>query len=428
VKLLTKEIFQVIDVCPRTTSGAFWNLEFPPTVVSWNGHWFKDGRLVEGWYEGAVRGICPEGEDRATDFMISTNGWSIFSRRFAESLEKKFPSAIQFLPFVYGPSSGSFERRTHCIGQLLHVIDAIDRVNALVDNNDWSAVEKNVGHVIYPVVIKREIAIQFPIFRTKFAEIQIYARYDFRDFVAESGFSGFRFQEHGPIVTTNEEPVGPDGKSLRVNAEIKSIYSAHLAQNEIQSEQKKWFKRITNYMRRHLGTESKLVTHSIVPFSFGGGLDLYYFPNDNGFAVATKDLSSTVDGGPSNCVFDRYELVMFSQTAFEPEQFNSDQTPFGSAMVLINATLEQVGQHALRTEMNPGDTLAFPVNTPVLGGKFFIVDALTPRSKSDGFGLMVVSEIGKKDFEFCQEKSGLAYLQSQSANQKEKQKGGRNRF
>ncbi|MFN7706613.1 MAG: hypothetical protein ACK5OH_01260, partial [bacterium] len=72
MKLLTKEIFQVIDVCPRTTSGAFWNLEFPPTVVSWNGHWFKDGRLVEGWYEGAVRGICPEGEDRATDFMIST--------------------------------------------------------------------------------------------------------------------------------------------------------------------------------------------------------------------------------------------------------------------------------------------------------------------------------------------------------------------
>lgn len=415
-EICRKVFFQLLPICPRDHLGNYWMLEFPSN--NWKGHWFKDGRYVEGWFEVAMRSTCPEGEDRAADYMLCLNGLPIFSRRFGESFEKRFPGAIQFLPFVYGPPSGAFEKRTHCIGQVLHVIDCIDRENALISimggkivHRDHSLIEREDARVGYPVVIRRDAAINYPVFRTKFSPVQIYVRSDVRQFIEENGFTGFRFDESNPIVTTPDDPIGPDGKNLHVKAEIERISAFLMSQVQQMQDANQWYKKKTRFMKKHLGAELKTVTHAIVPFGLGGGLDLYYYPQEAGCAIATKDLSPTPDEGPSNQLFQRYEMVMFTKEEFQPGQFHDEQSPFGAAMTSINAVLEYLGRYALQSELNPGDTLEFPTDMEVVGGRCMIVDALTKPARNDGFGLMVAIEIHRNEMKFCQRESGKVFLQ-----------------
>ena len=76
-----------------------------------------------------------------------------------------------------------------------------------------------------------------------------------------------------------------------------------------------WYERKSRLMEQSLGKEHDMVMHAIIPYSVGGGLDLYYYPNGiPGTAIATKELSESPTEGSSNKVYDRYELVMFTAT------------------------------------------------------------------------------------------------------------------
>lgn len=397
------------------SDGDFWILEFPN--FKWPMIKFRNGQLIHDWNAGLLHGFCPEGEDRATDYMF-TMGLSLFSNQFAEEFSKQFPDAIQFLPITYGPRSGEWIKSTHSIGQILYVADAIDKENAVLSiGHTWPDLQSEDYVQVYladPVVLKSHLAIQYPIFRTKYDLGPIYVREDMRQFIEEHAFTGIQFDADGPILTTDDEPVGPDGKSLRVKAEVESLnarreteWQAYL---ESQKESKKWFKRKSQYMARHLGPQAKTVTHAIIPFEFGGGLALHYYPKEGSVAIATKELSLTPNNGPRNLAYDCYELVMFVAAEFQPADFHDEQSQFGQAMTLVNATLEQLGRYVLGAELNHGDTVRFPDGTEVVGGKTFIVDTLTPRSRNDGFGLMGVFEINPQDFQWCHDNGGDRWL------------------
>ena len=50
----------------------------------------------------------------------------------------------------------------------------------------------------------------------------------------------------------------------------------------------KWDKMKSDGLEKLLGKEHDMVMHALIPFCVGGGLDLYYYPQNIGFAIATK--------------------------------------------------------------------------------------------------------------------------------------------
>ena len=70
--------------------------------------------------------------------------------------------------------------------------------------------------------------------------------------------------------------------------------------------------------------------HAIILYAIGGGLDLYDYPNGiPGTAVATKELSALPGEGPSNYVYQCYELVMFTRHPLDLDAAEDEDTAFG---------------------------------------------------------------------------------------------------
>lgn len=99
-----------------------------------------------------------------------------------------------------------------------------------------------------------------------------------------------------------------------------------------EEQSQRWYERKSALMEEALGKEHDMVMHAIIPYAIGGGLDLYYYPNDiPGTAVATKELSDLPGEGSTNAVFDCYELVMFTRHPIDLDAAKDEATPFGRA-------------------------------------------------------------------------------------------------
>jgi Suppressor of fused protein (SUFU) len=170
-----------------------------------------------------------------------------------------------------------------------------------------------------------------------------------------------------------------------------------------------------------LGKEHDTVMHSIIPFMVGGGLDLYYFPQKQGFAVATKELIDESGRGPHNRDFSAFELCMFSRVDFNLASADNLESPMGRAHQRIKATLNVLAKYASDASLNVNDTLEFPLDfDPELGGQCFIISALTKDGKSlkigkKEFGLMVAINIHRSEMESARQHGGsdlIAKLES----------------
>jgi hypothetical protein len=161
-----------------------------------------------------------------------------------------------------------------------------------------------------------------------------------------------------------------------------------------------------------LGPEHEMVMHSIIPFMVGGGLDLYYYPQACGFAIATKELIDEFGVGPKNAEFDSFEISMFSPIEFDFSMINEEGTPIGSANRRIEAALNALARYAFETTINVNDTIEFPIDfDQELGGQCFIVSAISKHGKSlcigkKEFGLMVAINIHRSEMVYAQNNGG----------------------
>ena len=177
-----------------------------------------------------------------------------------------------------------------------------------------------------------------------------------------------------------------------------------------------WYDKRSELMAQILGPEHNKVLHSVIPFSIGGGLDLYYFPSGiPGTAIATKELSEVPGEGASNAVFDSYELVMFTRHPLSMEDSRDESTPFGSSHRLISGTLNSIARYSAHATLNPGETCQFPAEAEVVGGICLIFDAYGLKAEHSDFGLLTLIQIHPSEMEYARANGGRELIEKLKA-------------
>lgn len=170
-----------------------------------------------------------------------------------------------------------------------------------------------------------------------------------------------------------------------------------------------WYDHKTHLLQQSLGPEHDRVRHALIPYEVGGGLDLYYYPNQSpGTAIATKELSPLPNRGPSNKTFRSYELVMFTPHPLALEQLDDDSHPFAQAHATANIILNLMARYAETTQLNPAETCEFPHEMDHVGGKCLIFDAYASHTDpvADRFGLLAIIEIFRSEMEHAAIRGG----------------------
>lgn len=175
-----------------------------------------------------------------------------------------------------------------------------------------------------------------------------------------------------------------------------------------------WYNHKSALMEKMLGPEHDMVMHAIIPYALGGGLDLYYYPNDlRGTAIATKELSEAPDEGSSNDVYKCYELVMFTRHPLDLDVATDESTAFGQAHTTINAILNCMAPYSAQATLNPNETCEFPADMPHVGGRCLIFDGYASHSDemTEGFGLLAIIEVFRSEMDFARKKGGAELIE-----------------
>lgn len=165
-------------------------------------------------------------------------------------------------------------------------------------------------------------------------------------------------------------------------------------------------------LARVLGKQHGMVMHAIIPFAVGGGLDLYYFPQREGFAIATKELIAEDGSGPRNRLFRAYELAMFARVPFDLDQAKDAATPMGRMHRRMNGVLNAMARYAPHASLNPNETMEFPADfSDELGGQCLILDCWRPDGQDlvihgRPFGLMVPINIHRSEMDYARSAGG----------------------
>jgi hypothetical protein len=184
----------------------------------------------------------------------------------------------------------------------------------------------------------------------------------------------------------------------------------------------KWDEFKSEGLTKLLGKEHDMVMHAIIPFCVGGGLDLYYFPQKTGYAIATKELIDEFGDGPKNRVHKSYELCMFSKATFDLDLAKDENCPMGKSHRLLNGGLNAMARYSYQASLNPNETMEFPEDFDgELGGKCLILDAITKNSKGleiggKEFGLMVAIIVHRKEMLFARSNGGAQLLDKLKEN------------
>lgn len=184
-------IWELLPDFPLDSGGRPWFISFGHQT-SVRGFWFVEGIRIPNWDESEVRGSCPDGEDLGRDFMLAENGWPLFSESLRLLIEGSFPNAVQFLPFAY--SSRTPPVRRMFIGQVLALVDGLNREHTKVDNDDWTPRANGTFRVQYPMVLNPRVVCGFPIMHILGNPRPIYVRDDVKRLIEQSNCSGMRFK------------------------------------------------------------------------------------------------------------------------------------------------------------------------------------------------------------------------------------------
>jgi hypothetical protein len=184
-------IWELLPDFPTDSSGGPWFISFGHQT-SVRGFWFVEGFRIPDWDERELTGSCPNGEDRSRDFMLAENGWPLFSDKLRSLIEYSFPNLIQFLPFTYASLNTPIKRMY--IGQLLTLVDALDREHTKVDDDDWTPRANGTFRVQHPIVLKYRVVCEFPIMHVLGNPRPIYVRDDLKTLIEETNCSGVRFK------------------------------------------------------------------------------------------------------------------------------------------------------------------------------------------------------------------------------------------
>ncbi len=108
-----------------------------------------------------------------------------------------------------------------------------------------------------------------------------------------------------------------------------------------------------------LGKMHNVVGHAIIPFSIGGAVDMYYFPNHiKGTAFATMELLDPNGNGPKKNRIGTYELVAFTKHDYNGSE--KTQTAFNLIERKACGFLTAIGMYSSQAVLNPKETIEIP--------------------------------------------------------------------
>lgn len=161
-----------------------------------------------------------------------------------------------------------------------------------------------------------------------------------------------------------------------------------------------------------LGVEHDVVMHAIIPFCVGGALDLYYYPQKIGYAIATKELIDEFGEGPYNDVHRSYEFCMFAKPKFDLGSAKDKNSEMGKSHDELNRVLNALAKYSFQASLNPNETMEFPNDfDDVIGGYCLILDSYTNNGGGlfiggKQFGLMCAIIIHRSEMDFAIKNGG----------------------
>ncbi|MGV8993502.1 MAG: suppressor of fused domain protein [Flavobacterium sp.] len=152
-----------------------------------------------------------------------------------------------------------------------------------------------------------------------------------------------------------------------------------------------------------LGKSHGMVGHAIIPFSIGGAVDMYYFPNHlKGTGFVTMELLNPDGSGPKPNKIGTYELVAFTKLDYNdnPEiatDFNKIERRFCGIFTTI-------GKYSTQAILNPNETIEVPNETNE--NNCLIFDNYKPDNKEFKIGdrkhhLLLCLEVFPSEMEYA---------------------------
>jgi len=153
-----------------------------------------------------------------------------------------------------------------------------------------------------------------------------------------------------------------------------------------------------------LGKSHNLVGHAIVPFSIGGAVDMYYFPNGiEGTGFATMELIDPDGKGSVPNRLGTYELAAFTKIKYVQDSTGSNQ--FNLIERHICGIFTAIGNYSFQAKLEPFDTCELPQND----GKpnlCLIFDEYKPDGREFKIGdrkhgLLLIIEVHRDEMEYA---------------------------
>lgn len=155
-----------------------------------------------------------------------------------------------------------------------------------------------------------------------------------------------------------------------------------------------------------LGSMHDLVGHAIIPFSVGGAVDMYYFPNHiKGTGFATMELLAPDGTGPLPNRLGTYELVAFTRHDYNNNE--DSQAPFNLIERKICGIFTAIGFFSKEAVLNPKETCEIP-NGEGEENSCLVFDLYQPDNKEFRIGdrkhhLLLCLQVFRSEMDFARE-------------------------
>ena len=179
-------------------------------------------------------------------------------------------------------------------------------------------------------------------------------------------------------------------------------------QYQIDYEQKK------AGMESFLGEMHGFVGHAIIPFSIGGAVDMYYFPNHiTGTGFATMELLDPEGKGPVRNMFGTYELLAFTKEPINDIMEEKAPTAFNLIERRICGIFTAIGNYSYQVALNPQETCEIPSDGEE--NKCLVFDIYQPNKKGPLFNIgnrshhfLLCIEIFRSEMDYARAKGSVA--------------------
>lgn len=167
-----------------------------------------------------------------------------------------------------------------------------------------------------------------------------------------------------------------------------------------------------------LGKSHNMVGHAIIPFSIGGAVDMYYFPNGiSGTGFATMELLKPDGTGPVPNKLGTYELVAFTKLHISENE--KQATPFQQIERKICGIFTGIGNYSFQAKLEPKETCELPQGKGE-PNTCLIFDEYSPEGKAfyidkRKHGLLLVMEVHRSEMEYAMQNGTVQLLKKLKA-------------